>query len=69
MYKRQAKNSFNNISEKFQLYRGESRKPLYITCVGFDLDKAINAVKQMHGKFRLPDLLKKADRECRALEQ
>ena len=63
-----AKNSFNKMDDKFKVYRGESLKPLYVTSVGIDLDQAINAIKNMHGKYRSPDLLKKADSECRVIK-
>ncbi len=60
-----AKRPFRDIDEKFAVYRGESQNPLYVTAVGMDLLQAKDAVTKMHGKYRIPDLLKKADQVCR----
>lgn len=57
-----AKNNFNQITQhKRAVYRGESRKPLYITAKGIDLDEAALKIEQMHGEYRIPHLLKKVD--------
>jgi deoxyribonuclease V len=57
-----AKNNFLKI-EKFkkEILRGESKKPLYITSKGINLNKAAELIKKMDGKYRIPDLLKKVD--------
>jgi deoxyribonuclease V len=41
--------------------RGKSRSPLFITSVGIPDSKAAELVRQMHGSYRLPTLLKKVD--------
>jgi deoxyribonuclease V len=46
--------------------RGTSVRPLYVTAAGMDLNEAAERVGQMHGKFRIPTLLKKVDRLCRS---
>jgi deoxyribonuclease V len=46
--------------------RGASVRPLYVTAAGMDLNEAAERVVQMHGKFRIPTLLKKVDRLCRS---
>ncbi len=46
--------------------RGTSVRPLYVTAAGIDLNEAAEHVVQMHGKFRIPTLLKKVDRLCRS---
>lgn len=57
-----AKNDFIKIqTNKRAVYRGESKKPLFITAKGIDLDIAANSIKQMHGPYRFPDLLKHVD--------
>jgi deoxyribonuclease V len=43
------------------LNRGESTRPLYITAAGIDPHAAANHIKSMHGKFRIPTLLKLVD--------
>jgi deoxyribonuclease V len=64
-----AKNSFQNISTDTYLYRGESKKPLYITSAGIEQKEAKKLVKSMHGKYRFPTLLKEVDRSCRDKEE
>jgi len=57
-----AKTNFAQINNmKREVYRGESRKPLYITSVGIDIDEASANVKSMDGQYRIPDLLKQLD--------
>jgi len=57
-----AKNDFSKINNcKQKVFRGESKKPLYITSKGLDLHIAADLVKNMHGEYRIPDLLKKVD--------
>jgi len=60
-----AKRPFKGINEKFEVHRGESKNPLYVTAEGMDLIEAKAAISRMHGGFRIPDLLKKVDQVCR----
>lgn len=60
-----AKALFEGLPDNFKLYRGESKKPLYITAAGINLEKAKNLVTSMHGQFRFPTLLKLVDNLCR----
>lgn len=60
-----AKNSFHGISLSNEILRGNSSKPLYVTSIGIDIEEAKKLVISMHGQFRLPYLIKKADSECR----
>jgi len=46
--------------------RGTSARPLYVTAAGMDVDEAADQILRMHGKFRIPTLLKGVDRLCRA---
>jgi len=58
-----AKTNFSqNIANKRTVVRGQSSKPLFITALGMDLDAAADHVKNMHGDYRLPTLLKELDR-------
>ncbi len=58
-----AKTSFFTINKnKNSLWRGESKKPLFITSIGIDLNDATERIKIMDGEFRIPTLLKKLDR-------
>lgn len=38
-----------------------SKKPLYVTAAGMDVNEAANNVQMMHGPYRIPDLLKAVD--------
>lgn len=58
-----AKTNFASIEKnKKALYRGDSKKPLYVTSIGIDLDEAYKKVESMAGEFRFPTLLKELDR-------
>jgi len=62
-----AKNAFKDIEEDTFLYRGESKKPLYITSAGIAAQDAKEAIRRMHGKYRFPTLLKEVDHICRTV--
>ena len=58
-----AKSNFNeNLKYVIPVLRGTSERPLYVTAAGTDLQQAADAIKQMHGDFRLPTVLKELDR-------
>lgn len=44
-----------------EVCRGESRRPLFVTAVGIDPATAAAQVRGMHGAYRLPTLIKRAD--------
>lgn len=48
--------------------RGESRSPLYVSAAGFDPADAAALVAGMHGPYRVPTLLKRADRLARTAD-
>ena len=60
-----AKKFYNGIPRDFELYRGKSEKPLFVTSAGLDVDAAKRFIARMHGDFRIPTLLRIADRACR----
>ena len=55
-----AKNPFRG-SPALPVIRGTSAKPLLVTSVGIDPRVAADHVRTMHGAFRIPTLLKRAD--------
>jgi exodeoxyribonuclease-5/deoxyribonuclease V len=58
-----AKTNFASLNkDKKNLFRGDSKKPLFITSIGIDLDDAFTKVESMAGEFRFPTLLKELDR-------
>ncbi|MDW3195223.1 MAG: endonuclease V [Cytophagales bacterium] len=64
-----AKSKFSRIeNDQKELFRGESKKPLYITAIGTTLDTAFDHIKSMHGNFRMPTLLQLLDQQTKALD-
>ena len=47
---------------QFEVFREEEARPLVVTCVGIDLGAAKARVRGMHGKRRVPTLLKRVAR-------
>ncbi|WP_201353572.1 endonuclease V [Hydrogenimonas urashimensis] len=62
-----AKSRFASLPDGYELYRGGSRRPLYITAAGIDLKRAKDAVTSMEGEGRIPKFLKLADRLAKEL--
>lgn len=57
-----AKTGFHNNKKNVrELLRGESKKPLFISAIGIDLELAYNHIKSMHGIYRMPTLLQILD--------
>jgi len=57
-----AKTNFATVENlKLILTRGNSENPLYISSAGIDIETAYNLIKNMHGDFRIPTLLKRVD--------
>lgn len=60
-----AKTYFNTCVDYGEIYRGESKRPLYITSVGINLKYSCDLVQNLKGKYRIPDILKKVDQLTR----
>jgi deoxyribonuclease V len=60
-----AKTAFKASKSESEVFRGESEKPLYVTAIGIKDQVAKSHISSMHGKYRIPTLLKLADSECR----
>ncbi len=56
-----AKNPYQGSEYACKVYRGESKKPLYVTSIGIPYDEAGELISSMHGDFRMPTLLKEVD--------
>lgn len=50
----------NKLNTK-QLLRGESKKPLFVSAIGIELNLAYEHIKSMHGNYRMPTLLQLMD--------
>jgi deoxyribonuclease V len=61
-----AKAPYRDDTWSERVYRGESCRPLYVTAAGFEATKAARLVSRMHGKNRIPTLLRQVDRLARA---
>ena len=64
-----AKNQFRDSNHAHLVTRGASIRPLFVTAVGMDPAIAATNVSQMHGRYRIPTLLKRVDRICRMVSQ
>jgi deoxyribonuclease V len=60
-----AKTAFCGSPHARFVLRGASQSPLYVTSSGIAVEDAARAIDAMHGPYRLPALLKRADRLCR----
>ncbi|MGN6153760.1 MAG: endonuclease V [Lysobacteraceae bacterium] len=60
-----AKTAFVGMDPRFEVRRGDSARPLYVTAAGLPLAEARARIRAMHGAHRLPTLLKAVDRLCR----
>ena len=56
-----AKKRFHSAEKAIEIFRGESVRPLYVTAAGIDVALAADHIFSMHGRFRIPTLLKRAD--------
>jgi deoxyribonuclease V len=53
-----SKTGFKDTPEQFEVMREEETKPLVVTCAGIDLGAAKARLRLMHGRKRMPTLLK-----------
>jgi len=60
-----AKRGFHGIHPACQVFRGASQNPIYVSAAGISLEQAKEWIQSMHGPFRIPTLLKRADQLCR----
>lgn len=63
-----AKNPYHKeIPFCHKVFRGESSKPLYVTCTENEFAEHYAVeIKLMHGKYRIPDILKEVDTRTRS---
>jgi deoxyribonuclease V len=60
-----AKTYYRGAQPVVPVVRGNSAKPLFVSAIGLGLDEAADAVRRMHGSYRIPTLLKRADQLAR----
>lgn len=62
-----AKRGFHKNEKNVEkVLRGESQNPLFVTALGMDLKFAAQKIKEMHGTYRFPTLLKILDQETKS---
>jgi len=62
-----AKSNFRGVvGTAQQVFRAGSGRALWVTAIGIDAIVAAEAVRDMHGAFRVPTLFKRADQLCRS---
>jgi deoxyribonuclease V len=60
-----AKSRFVGATDAVPVYRGDSRSPLYVTAAGVSAEEAAGWVVGMHGPYRVPTMLRRADQLAR----
>jgi deoxyribonuclease V len=60
-----AKRPYQETHIGVPVLRGESRLPLFVSAAGIGLDDAAGGVAAMHGRYRVPTLIKRVDRLAR----
>lgn len=60
-----AKNPREDTPKEWQVFRGNSSKPLYVKATGLDDEFSQSVISRMAGEYRIPTLLKLVDRLCR----
>jgi len=61
-----AKTAYRDDTWSVPVLRGKSRHPLLVTAAGMDQARAASLVLAMHGNYRMPTLLQRADHLARA---
>jgi deoxyribonuclease V len=61
-----AKKRFHGSKGAIEVCRGCSRRPLIITTAGIDVEIGAELIRRMHGRDRIPTLIKLADQLARA---
>ena len=60
-----AKNRYRDTRHAQEVFRGGSKKPLFVTSIGLSPQDAASHIESMIGDFRIPTLLKLVDRLAR----
>ena len=53
------------LPAQFEVWRDDEARPLIVTCIGIDLGAAKARVRTLHGRRRVPTLMKPATRLVR----
>jgi deoxyribonuclease V len=56
---------YDNTRNVQEVFRGKSKKPLYVTSIGIDITIAAQCITNLAGDYRMPDILKKLDQRTK----
>ena len=56
-----AKTPFRGATHAIEVHRGGASRPLYVTALGIEAERAATLVRRMGGPYRLPDALRRVD--------
>ncbi|WP_201607265.1 endonuclease V [Psychrobacter immobilis] len=62
-----AKNHFYDITEDYAVWRGISKRPLYVTSIGINITTAKEMVSKMEGEHRIPKMAADVDKLGRVI--
>ena len=62
-----AKNHFYDITEDYAVWRGISKRPLYVTSIGINIITAKEMVSEMEGEHRMPKMVSDVDKLGRVI--
>jgi deoxyribonuclease V len=62
-----AKTRFKDTPAETEIFRGGSKRALYVTAVGINEAEAKGLIMRMHGEHRIPALLKRGDQLSKRL--
>lgn len=62
-----AKNRYRDTKHAIELLRGGSVRPLFVTSIGLSYESAAKHIGAMAGSYRIPTLIKAADRLSRKI--
>lgn len=62
-----AKNHFYDITEDYAVWRGISKRPLYVTSIGINITTAKKMVSEMEGEHRIPKMVADVDKLGRVI--
>ncbi|HEX3148507.1 MAG TPA: endonuclease V [Gemmataceae bacterium] len=61
-----AKTAFKSAASiAIEVHRSASRQPLWVTAIGTDPTTAAEAIRTMHGSYRIPSLIRRVDQVAR----
>lgn len=60
-----AKNRYRDSEHAVEVFRANSKRPLFVTAIGIEYKLAGEHVHSMAGQFRIPKMLKAVDRHSR----